>query len=148
MIKNVTIDRDIVVRTRYHMGDGVLLSSNNNEIFVPANCKFIAIQALYEKYVDGGKGGGYYEYGCAVKRVKVTENTKYTGLNLYSGDDRGYDYMAGFNTYYNHPLLGEIPSSTDATYFKIYSDDGNGIVYTDINIRNRYKDLTGGSIPL
>jgi len=138
---NIQISVDMV------LNEGTLISSGTS-FTVPENVKYVSICALYEQYVEGsGKSSGYTDYGCAVKRCSVTPGTTYSGLGNYTGTNSGYDYMAGFCTYYQHPQLGAVPSSNKSTYYKIYVDDGIGTVYIDTSVRNRYNSLTGGSLP-
>lgn len=125
--------------------EGTLLSSGTS-FTVPANVYYVSICALYEEEIWEGKSYRD-EYGCSVKRVAVTPGITYFGLNTYTGRNSGYDYMAGFCTYYYHPQLGAVPSSFDSTYYRVYVDDGIGTVYIDASVRSMYNKLTGGTLP-
>lgn len=144
---SLVITGNTTISVKLSLAEGTLISSSTS-FTVPENVNYVSICALYEEEVSGGgKSDWYTSYGCIVKRVAVTPGSTYSNLGNYTGRDGGYDYYAGFCTYYSHPSLGNVPSAYLSTYYRIYVDDGVGTVYTDSNVRTRYTELTGGSIP-
>jgi len=142
--------------------DGEQIASNTASFKVPTGVSYVSINAVYQKIVTTTSGSSKSStttsstiIGCCVRRVSVISGTTYT-LNTFTGENSGYDYMAGFNCYMAHSTLGNVPfyGSTSATnltrsttHFAIYVDDGTGTPFTDSTVRSTYTSITGGSIP-
>lgn len=140
---NVTFNADIISGRGTSLGSGPIIKT-------PENCSYITINAVYKRteYYDDGKDSSSYDvYGAAVQRIKVSPNTSYNNLNLYTGTNKGYTYKAEFCNYYSHPQLGNILSSNGATHYAVYWDHGTGNPYSDSITRKTYKNLTGGNLP-
>lgn len=141
----LTITKAYSIAATVVSSKGTLLSSNGT-FTVPSGVSYVSINALYEESWDS-KGSTVTDYGCAAKRIKVTPGTTYTINSTKTGYDKGYDYMAGFMIYYSHATLGNVPSPYNSTWYKVYTDTESGTLYVDSNVRARYNELTGGTIP-
>lgn len=135
---------------------GYIVWSTSFSFTTPNKCKYVSI--AYE-YWASDKWDEWWN--VVVKRVPVTPNTTYTipsksgdgwvdvtqntnnlvcaCYNSWGGADWGY-YT------YNHPTLGVIPKASGSE-MRIYTDDGQGVVYADSYIKQCYKDITGEDYP-
>ena len=144
--------------------DGTLLLSttlyykNTYTFTTPATCKYVSIAF----YLEDWNKWGWFDY-FAIKRVAVTPNTTYT-LKYVDGNYKWQsglqnsndlvtvyycdgDILYGYYPAHQHASLGLIPYAANADYFRVYTDDGRGVVYADDKFKEIYKYETGNDYP-
>lgn len=133
------------------INDGVLLSSSNT-FTVPSGCSYISINAIYSTTIDNGKSSTVDQVGCISKRFSVTAGQSYTiGTTGTLSETTSATAACYASTYWystNNGLSGAPAKDSHCTWYKIYTDDGVGTVYTDSTTRTTYKTVTGGTIPV